>query len=316
MKFPIRRRSVLIVAFEGCQVLDIAGPLSVLESANRLLPQHLQYQISMGGVASSEVSTSGTLSITGQAILNDELLHSSDVIILPGFERSEQGLAVDRELLRFIRSADAAGKTLVSIGTGSYLFGYAGVLDRKKCTTHWSCIADFKRANPNAEVCEDKIYQRDGNIWTSAGATTGIDLMLAMIAEDFTDTISKKVAANLILTSTRPESHPQKSSLLDMYLGCGKSLVDVILHVQANPQDRHDLESMADRANMSLRTFARRFHDEFGMPPARMVRQIRCEYARDLSENTDFCPKQVARMSGFSTVKSLRRNLEQFNDLS
>lgn len=305
------KKQVLVVAFPGCQILDIAGPVSVLEGANRVLPGPMGYAVSIVGSERSATPTSGCITIEAEGALDEDMLSDVDMLIIPGGKPGTQRAMRNKELIAFIQAADRLGKTIVSICTGSFLLGQAGLLKNRRCTTHWGDLDAFKALFPDARLCEDSIYTQDGNIWTSAGVTTGIDLTLAIVEQDFSASISQQIACNLVLMAARPANHRQNSELLNIPAGLRQSLKDVLLYVRANPQEDHCLNSLAERANMSVRNFSRRFQCEFGMSPAQMIRKIRSDRARELFQTTDYSAKQVARFAGFASVNSMRRNLNR-----
>lgn len=215
----------------------------------------------------------------------------------------------DGKLIQFLQSANNAKKTIASVCTGSFILAQAGLLNNRQCTTHWSNIDELRNRFPDAKVLDDCISTNHGHIWTSGGATTGIDMVLAMIEKDYSATISTQVARELALFAARPAKHNQSSQLLDIAPDTCQRLKDVFLHVRAKPQDKYNLAGLASLANMSERTFSHHCQDEFGVSPARLVRKIRTDRARELLENTEHNAKQIARLAGFSNVNAMRRNL-------
>ena len=298
----LTRKKVKVVLFPGCQVLDITGPISVLESANRALPENLGYDISIVAAQADCQQTSGCISIKAQEALSEVDLDGVDLLVVPGGNPGTQQAMKDLALLNLIRCAHDRGITIASICTGAFILAASGILVGRNCTTHWSEIDHFRNSFPEIGVHNDVIYHCDGKIWTSAGVSTGIDMSIALVAQDYGTMIANHVARNLVLFAARPPKQKQISDLLCIAASPRQKLQELVLYVNTLPNSDHSVSSMAERCNMSPRNFTRKFKDEFDMPPAAMVRKIRLARARYLMEHTNYNVKCVAKLSGFSSV--------------
>jgi len=214
----------------------------------------------------------------------------------------------DESLLRFVRRVAARPQARVaSVCSGSLLLGAAGLLDGRSATTHWSRRQQFERQLPQVRLDADRIFVREGSVWTSAGVTAGIDLAVAMIAEDHGQGLARAVAQELVVYYRRPGGQSQFSSLSALQGGEGRfdSLLD---HVRSNLRTRLSVEDLAAHVSMSPRHFAREFRARTGVTPAKAVERVRVEAARTALENGAASVQRVARDCGFGDVERMRRS--------
>ena len=205
-----------------------------------------------------------------------------------------------------IEVAEAAGRRVASVCSGAYVLAAAGVLEGRRATTHWSRSADFARRFPGVRLQADRIWIRDGNVWTSAGITAGIDLALAMIADDLGETVAKRTAQQLVVYHRRPGGQSQFSALLEMENAAGRfgPLLD---WARENLDQALTVERLAARAAMSPRHFARAFVADVGVTPARAVERLRLEAARSAVEESSRSMQAIARNAGFGDPERMRR---------
>jgi len=305
----LTKKTVKIVLFPGCQILDISGPIAVLEGANRVLPENLGYDLSVVAEQAGVQQTSGCLKIEADAAFDEVDLDQTDLLIVPGGWPGTEDAMKDRALLALIRGARDKRVAIASICTGAFVLAAAGVLEGHSCTTHWSDVDKFQKMFPDVSMITDVIFHRDAGIWTSAGVSTGIDMTLAMVAHDFGLSLSNQVAKNLVLFAARPAQQKQVSDLLKANSSTAQRLHDLVLYVNTHPNLTHTVPSMSEHCSMSPRNFTRRFKEEFDMSPAAMVRNIRIARARYLLENSNYSAKNVAKLAGFASVSVMRQSL-------
>jgi transcriptional regulator GlxA family with amidase domain len=211
-------------------------------------------------------------------------------------------------MLRFVQRVAARPQARVaSVCSGSLLLGAAGLLDGRRATTHWSRTRQFERQLPNVQLDADRIFVREGSVWTSAGVTAGIDLAVAMIAEDHGHELARAVAQELVVYYRRPGGQSQFSSLSALQSSDGR--FDALLdHVRSNLQARLSVEDLAVEACMSPRHFAREFRARTGVTPAKAVERVRVEAARTALENGAASVQRVALECGFGDVERMRRS--------
>ncbi len=191
----------------------------------------------------------------------------------------------------------------------------AGLLDGKCATTHWSRSADFARKFPKVRLDSDRIFIKDGKIWSSAGITAGIDLSLALVAEDLGELIARRTAQQLVVYYRRPGGQSQFSALLDMQHADGR-FAELMGHIRANLADRLGVEDLAQHCNMSPRNFSRLFQAEIGVSPAKAVERLRVESAKAAFESGAHSNQRIARDCGFGTAERMRRSFVRGGELT
>ncbi|HEY4341963.1 MAG TPA: GlxA family transcriptional regulator [Steroidobacteraceae bacterium] len=293
-------RQVAFLIYPDFQLLDAAGPIAAFEIAERYRPGSYLLRI-VAPEPGSVTSSSGVSMHAGS--LGRTL--GVDTLVVAGGEGSRTVLSCPRTR-RFIRSCARRARRTGSVCSGAYLLAAAGILDGKHATTHWSCSIDFARRFPRVHLEPDRIYIKDGAIWTSAGITAGIDLALALIEEDLGEAIARQTAQQLVVYFRRPGGQSQFSALLDMERANGRfaALLD---HVRSNLGKPLTVAVLADRACMSPRHFSRAFHAETGMSPAKAVEQLRAEAARGALGGNGRSIHDVARAYGFGNAERMRR---------
>jgi transcriptional regulator GlxA family with amidase domain len=209
---------------------------------------------------------------------------------------------------RFVQRCAERGARIASVCSGSLLLAAAGLLDGRRATTHWSRSAQFQREYPQVQLDADRIYVREGRVWTSAGISAGIDLALALIAEDLGDSIARKTARQLVVYYRRPGGQSQFSSLLELDRSAQGRFRALLDHVRRHLRERHSVEDLAERACMSPRHFARLFRAEIGTTPAKAVEKLRVEAARAALESGAGSVQRVALDCGFGDVERMRRS--------
>jgi transcriptional regulator GlxA family with amidase domain len=221
----------------------------------------------------------------------------------PGFRQA----ADDPALVRWVARTAARARRTASVCTGAFILAEAGLLDGRRATTHWSAAATLARLHPGIEVDAEPIFVRDGDVWTSAGVTAGMDLALALVEEDLDREAALTIARHLVLFLRRPGGQSQFSATLAAQQPEREPLRDVQRRVVEDVAGDHSVETMAARAHMSPRHFARAFRAETGMTPARYVERVRLEAARRRLEETGEPIAAVATACGFGTAETMRR---------
>lgn len=292
-------RSLGMVIFPDFQLLDAAGPISAFEVAEAYAPGSYVQKI-MAVTPGEVVSSAGARMIAEP--LSDQTF---DTILIAGGEGTRPA-ALDRTLISWVQRQSAAARRTASICSGAYVLAQAGLLDGKRATTHWVRSVDFARRYPKVKVEADRIYIRDGAIWTSAGITAGIDMSLALIAEDLGEDIARSVAQQLVVYHRRPGGQSQFSALIEMGGPEGR-FATLLDWMRRHISQSLTVDRLADQAAMSPRNFARAFTAETGMTPAKAVERLRLEVARERVEGSTESMDQVARNSGFGDTERMRR---------
>jgi transcriptional regulator GlxA family with amidase domain len=208
--------------------------------------------------------------------------------------------------LGWLKTEARTARRIASVCSGAFLLAEAGLLEGKRATTHWGATDNFQRRYPNVRLEPDRIFIREGEMWTSAGITAGIDLALALIEDDLGAGTARRTAQQLVVHHRRPGGQSQFSALLETGGANGRfsDLMDWIRDRLAEPLS---VERLADRAAMSPRHFARAFHAETGLTPAKAVERLRLEAARLRVEGSAEPNDRVAEAVGFGDPERMRR---------
>ena len=292
-------RIVGVLVFTDFQLLDAAGPIGAFEIAGRYVPGTYDIRLLSrdgGPVASSSGVTLNALSFKDAGPL--------DTLLVSGGEGT-RGPSICEATLDFVRQTAITARRTTSVCSGAYVLAQAGLLDGRRATTHWNRTTDFARRYPKVKLEPDRIWVRDGAIWTSAGITAGIDLALAMIAEDLGEDIARKTAQQLVVYHRRPGGQSQFSALLELKTGGRFDALSA--WARENLRSPLTVDVLAARAGMSERNFARAFAAETGFTPAKAIERLRVEAARTLLDSQPLQVEDVALETGFGDAERMRR---------
>ncbi|GAB3466374.1 GlxA family transcriptional regulator [Actinophytocola sediminis] len=290
-------RSVVLVAYSGVQLLDVAGPLEVFQVAADLVPG--SYTVDL--VANEPVTTTSGLPLAMDGPLTDREV---DTLIVAGGPGVRQAM-FDERLVGWLAEMAPRARRVASVCSGALLLGRIGVLDGRQATTHWVVSATMAKLFPKVSVREDQVYVRDGNVWTSAGVTTGMDLALALVEDDLGPEVALEVARWLVWFVHRPGGQRQFSGPL--VAAPSGSLRGVQEWILDNLAADLRVEALAERAHMSARNFARTFRREVGVTPGVYVERARVEAARQALLDQADGVEGVAARCGFGTAETMRR---------
>ncbi|WP_320773692.1 GlxA family transcriptional regulator [Streptomyces sp. CRN 30] len=293
-------RTVLLVLFDGVQSLDVTGPAEVFAGAEQHIPG--SYRIRTASLDGDPVRTSSGLTLVPDLALTEA--PAADVLLVPGGQGTRRP---DPPLTDWLRAHGPRAGRLVSVCTGAVRLAEAGLLDGRRATTHWAYCAKLARDHPAVDVDPDPIYVRDGHVATSAGVTAGIDLALALVEEDLGRETALSVARHLVVFLRRPGNQAQFSAQLAAQTARREPLRDVQTWISEHPGADLGVETLAARARLSPRHFARAFRAETGMSPGRYVDRVRIEHARRLLEDTRDGVEEISRASGYGTPEAMRR---------
>ncbi|MGH6892650.1 MAG: GlxA family transcriptional regulator [Dongiaceae bacterium] len=307
---PPKPRRIVFVVFEDALALDIAGPADAFGIANRhdrsALPA---YELRFVSVAGGRVRTSSGLTLETERA-NARGSGEIDTLIVSGGSFIADTIR-DKALVRWIAGASRRARRICSVCSGAFLLAEAGLLDGRDAVTHWAMSDLFRARYPKVKLALDPIHVEDGNVWTSAGVTAGIDLALALIDRDLGPVLSMAVARQMVVFLRRPGGQAQFSASL-LAQAAMRERADPLLSLSAYVADnlKEDLSvaALARQAGMSPRSFARLFAGRADkLTPAKLVEAIRVEAtARALSETRDPV-KQIADACGFGDEERMRR---------
>ena len=297
------KRSILILGFPGAQVLDVTGPAEVFSMADRLKGTNA-YDVRVVAPGGRPFHTSGAVTINPDAALPGR--GPIDTLVVAGGGGVQQAVS-DPRLIGWVRSAATRSRRIASVCNGAFLLAEAGLLEGRRATTHWAAGEELQKRYPEIQVDTDPIFVRDGNLYTSAGVTAGMDLALALVEEDLGRATALEVARWLVLFVKRPGGQSQFSAQLSSQLAERHPLRELQAHIVEHPAGDLSVPALAGRACMSERNFARAFRREVGMTPAAYVEAVRVDRARMLLEASDEPVEAVAHDCGFGTVETMRR---------
>jgi transcriptional regulator GlxA family with amidase domain len=291
---------IAVLIFPGFQLLDASGPISVFEIAARFAKKPAPIKVvaaKPGPVRSS----------SGAEMLARKFGHVRAItaLIVAGGEGVEAA-ARNECTIGFVRAVAKRGARLASICSGTFILAEAGLLDGKRATTHWQRTRQFLATYPGVKLEPDRIFARDGNIWSSAGITAGIDLALAMVGEDFGEEVAQMTARQLVLYHRRSGGQSQFSSLLELKASNGR-FGELLSWAREHLDARLTVDDLAERAGMSARHFCRAFIAETGATPAKAIERLRVEVARLRVQSSSEAIERVAEVTGFRDPERMRR---------
>lgn len=307
-----------MVTYPEAHILDVVGPLEVLTGAKFFLPDGpAPYAVSVVASKAGVVPTTSGLSLTADRSFKDAMADAEeiDTLIVSGGHGTTAALQ-DTELLDYVRRATPRARRVVSICTGAMILAEIGLLNGRRATTHWWWCPVLEARYPDVTVERDAIYVRDGNVWTSAGVTSGMDLALALVEMDWGHDIALQVARYNVMYMIRPGGQSQFSAQLVARQAENPAINATLDHIFAAPGGALTVTALAARAGMSERTFARRFRDETGKTPAAFVETARVQAARIALETTRRSIEEIARASGFQSAERMRRAFQRHLGIS
>lgn len=303
-------RCIGLLAYEDAEILDIAGPLEVFACADRWLRRwgivnKAVYRIDIFAKRAGPVRTSANVQIIANRKIG-KLRNRLDTLIVVGGDGFEKARC-DAGLKKWLRGAIPKARRVASVCTGAFILAEIGTLDGKSATTHWDFCKQLADQFPTIRVEPDRVFVREGGIYTSAGVTAGMDLALALLAEDWGRDVALYVARRLVLFLQRPGGQSQFSSHLALESGRHEPLRAIQRHILSHPAEDHSVPRLAERAAMSPRNFARVFLQETGMTPAKYVERVRVDAARIKLEQTSLSIDVISSKCGFDSPERMRR---------
>ncbi|HYD72751.1 MAG TPA: GlxA family transcriptional regulator [Candidatus Binatia bacterium] len=295
-RFRPNPRTVLVLLFPGFQILDAAGPIAAFEIANRFALD--AYRLRVAASRPGLVPSSSGVGMPAEALSG----RGVDTLMVVGGNGTGDAMR-DAKLIGAIRRVAPRVLRVSSVCSGAYLLAQAGLLEGKRATTHWRRAPDLARRFPNVRVEPNCIYIKDGKVWTSAGVSAGIDLALAMIADDLGPDVAANVAREMVVYAKRPGGQAQHSALLDLD---GSRFAKLNAWMREHLSEDLSVDRLAAESAMSPRNFARAYAAETGVTPAKAVERMRTEAARAALEGGGSI-QDIARRTGFIDPERMRR---------
>ncbi len=304
-------RRLVFLAFPEVVLLDLTGPWEVFSLANELSegasrPYTLEL---VSGDRSKMICSKGGLSIAGHREAR-HLRGAIDTLIVPAAD-PKLALTLPNYSTGVVRRLAGRARRIVSICGGAFFLAAAGLLDGRMATTHWRGTDELTARFPKIKVQVDPIFVKDGNVYTSAGVSAGIDLALALVEEDLGKAMAVNCARNLVVFMQRPGGQSQFSATLESQDVERNSINELITWATDNLSCNLSVEAMAERTHMSARNFSRVFRSEVGRTPAAFIERLRVEAARRKLEATNESLDAIAESCGFGSSDSMRRSFRR-----
>ena len=310
---PVTRqpRTIVFLAAPSTQILDVAGPFQVFVRASELFvqedPSHKPpYRVVLASTTPQKAVTTNCGLVLAGAETFRSVRGPIDTLLVAGGSGVEKA-GRDKELLTWLRAAAGRVRRIGSVCTGAFLLAAAGLLDGKRATTHWKWAGELAKRSNRIAVDPDPIYIRDGNTYTTAGITAGMDLALALVEEDLGSPMALKVAREMVLYLRRAGGQSQFSTALSLQASDRRQIEEIRTWATDHLHQDLPVEKLAARAGMSPRNFARVFLKDTGTTPARFVERLRVEAARRRLEESRDKLEKIATDCGFGSLSSLRR---------
>ncbi|OKK04545.1 transcriptional regulator [Streptomyces sp. CB03234] len=310
-------RLIVIVLFDGVDLLDVTGPPEVFSLVQRETSDATGYHVVLAAETLDPVTTSAGVRVLPDLTFREASTRSIDTLLVPGSvevdsERRVRALT-DPAVVGWVKTLATRTRRVTSVCVGAHILAAAGLLDGKRATTHWSTAQQLAAEHPAVEVDADPIFIREGDVWTGAGISACLDLSLALVAEDFGETTALRVARQLVMYLKRPSGQSQFSVPLEP-VSLTRRVEDVRHYIARNIGRRLTLADIAAYAHVGERQLARVFKAELGMTPAAYIESARVERARNQLETTDATLDRIASTCGFGTtdtlIRAFRRKLD------
>jgi transcriptional regulator GlxA family with amidase domain len=308
-------RRVLVLAVDGTQSLDVLGPVEVFDAASKIVQNRSHpsrregYDVRVVTPGGGDVALSNGLKLSADTLPPGRPSARVDTILVAGGDGARR-LDSEAEAIAWLREAAPRARRVASVCTGAFALATAGLLEGRRATTHWAYCAALARDHPGIEVDPEPIYVRDGDVWTSAGVTAGMDLALALVEEDLGREVALEAARWLVLFLKRPGGQAQFSAGLAAQTAVREPLRRLQDWIPDHLADDLSVGVLASRACLSERQFARAWRAETGLTPASYVLALRVERARALLEDGDSVDA-AARAAGFASAEVLRRTFHR-----
>jgi transcriptional regulator GlxA family with amidase domain len=305
------QRLIVIVLFEGVDLLDVTGPPEVFSLVPRETEERVGYEVVLAAETPAPVTTAAGVRILPDTTFHDVGLRAIDTLLVPGSVEvdSERRIhpVTEPGTVAWVKTLATRTRRVASVCVGAHLLAAAGLLDGKRATTHWSTAERLAADHPAVRVDPDPIFIREeGEVWTGAGISACLDLSLALVAEDFGEAVALRVARQLVMYLKRPGGQSQFSVPLEQ-VSTTRRIEDLRHHILNNLCRRLTVPDLAAYAHVSDRQLTRIFKTELGTTPHAYVESARVEMAGNLLETTDDTLERVASVCGFGTVDTLIR---------
>ncbi|WP_163016309.1 GlxA family transcriptional regulator [Streptomyces sp. Tu 4128] len=303
-------RLIVVVLFEGVDLLDVTGPPEVFSLARRETEDAAGYEVVLAAGTTDPVTTAAGVRVLPDATFEAMSTRRIDTLIVPGAVEVDDRRGVraltDPEVVEWVSRLAERTRRVTSVCVGAHILAAAGLLDGKRATTHWSTARQLADDHPAVEVDADPIFVREGDVWTGAGISSCLDLSLALVADDLGEAVALRVARQLVMYLKRPSGQSQFSVPLEQ-VSTTRRVEELRHHIMRNLAEPLTVADLAARLHVSDRQLTRIFKTELGTTPHAYIESARVEAARHQLESTDATLDRLATTCGFGTVDTLVR---------
>ena len=271
---------IVLLAYEGCQLLDVTGPAAVFGAANEGRAKPI-YDLEILSPDGGLVTTNCGVAVQSKPI-GGQAGARADTLLVAGGSAGLKAAMAREDVRRWLRRVAPKTRRFGSVCTGAFMLAAAGLLDGKRVATHWASCRRLAERYPALNVDADSLYVTDGKVWTSAGVTTGIDMALALVEADLGAATANLIARHFVLYARRPGYQSQFSPLLQAQTAAAAPFAGLVDWMQDNLDKKLDVPALAGRAGLSERSFYRKFTEATGKTPAHFVEGLRLDAARTL----------------------------------
>ncbi|MGW7461097.1 GlxA family transcriptional regulator [Streptomyces sp. NPDC054797] len=312
------RRFIVVVLFEGVDLLDVTGPPEVFSLLQREMGDDATgYRVVLAARTMDPVTTAAGVRILPDVTFEEVSGSSIDTLLVPGAvacdSRGRVRAVNDPDVVAWVKTLVGTTRRVASVCVGAHILAEAGLLDGRRATTHWSTARQLAAEHPAIEVDADPIFIRDGHVWTGAGISACLDLSLALVADDFGEALALRVARQLVMYLKRPSGQSQFSVPLEP-LSTTRRMDQLRHYITRNLAEHLTVADPAAEVHVSERQLTRIFKTELGMTPAAYIEAARVEVARNQLESTDATLERIASTCGFNTtdtlIRAFRRTLD------
>lgn len=314
--FNLTHRKIAMIVYPGCVMLDACGPLEVFSFANitlqlfgRIALNESVYSMCIVAEQKGPVLTGSGISILADYGFDDNL-DEIDTLMIAG-ATAMLDVMKDKKLVAYLNNMLPKVRRMVSICTGAIVLAESNILNGRRATTHWHYCQHLASQYGNVKVEPDKIFIRDGNVYTSGGVTAGMDLALSLVEEDWGREVATATARGMLLFTRRPGGQSQFSVYVLNEAKTRKDFRELQAWILSNLKADLSIEHLSEKMLMSPRNFSRLFCQEVGMTPAKFVERVRLEAARNLMEQSDLPIENIAINCGFTSAEQLRRSFQR-----
>ncbi len=302
---------IAVIAYDGANAVDVFGPLQVFSSANQVYKTIDSnssdiYEVKLFSLMQVQISLHTRTKVLTDGLISDLALYQADTLLMAGGEVAST-IADQSEKVNSLLSIMDQARRVTSVCSGAFILAATGVMENRQATTHWARYKEFSERFPNIKLNIDALFTQDGKYYCSAGVTSGIDLALQLVREDYGQHLALATSREMVVFFHRPGGQNQFSGLNEIASAKSTSLILVQDWINENLHKLLDVNHLAEKAAMSVRHFSRKFKQETGLPPSQYIAKARLNKARTLLEETNISITRIANQCGYQNSEILRR---------